>query len=206
MSSNGFANRSFGGQGRAGGGGFRSSVSENGVPVSDLRVMLAKKQAANITDLRTKLKPKALYTSKLSSRSQPPMQGQGPGPVGASDGKGMGRKPLKLTASFKNSVSSAVSGSARPPSKSSPRGSHSGSSSHTRSRSSSASYKLPSYEEAKKISVTVPGLNRPQSEVREYTYVSTVHAPCYCRLILHAMTWSRAGSLESIAVVVSASR
>lgn len=145
-------------------GGPRKSVSENGKPVGDLRSILAKKQSATITDLRSKLKPKALYTSKLASRSQQTMQHQqqqqqqGAG-NGRTPPRGPGRKPLKLTATFKNSVSSAVSGSGKPSSRE-----------HTRSapvshRSRSAS-KLPSYDEAKKISVTVPGLSRPVSEVR----------------------------------------
>lgn len=142
-------------------GDVRRSASENGKPVGDLRSILAKKQAANITDLRTKLKPKALYTSKLASRSQPAMKqpaadvrGQG----------GQGRKPLKLTATFKSSVSSAVSGSSKPASREHER-TRSVPASHRSSRSTS--HKLPSYEEAKKISVTVPGLSRPVSEVRE---------------------------------------
>lgn len=159
----------FGGQFQkkpfGGGGGGRNSFSENGAPVSDLRSVLAKKQTANITDLRMKLKPKALYTSKLSSRAQQPPQGikdvesRGAGPGG--------RKPLKLTTTFKNSMSSAVSGSRSSSSKSSRNGtSHSTPMGHRSSRSSS--HKLPSYEEAKKISVTVPGLSRPVSEVRRY--------------------------------------
>jgi hypothetical protein len=145
----------------------RKSIGENGKPVNDLRTILAKKQSVNITDLRAKLKPKALYTSKLSSRAQQQQQHQqqrqhqaaenGRGPRGP----GAGRQPLKLTATFKNSVSSAVSGSSSKPS----------SRERTRSapvshRSRSTSSKLPSYEEAKKISVTVPGLSRPLSEVR----------------------------------------
>lgn len=139
-----------------GGWGPRKSVSQDGKPVGDLRSVLAKKQTASITDLRTKLKPKALYTSNLASRSQSSMNYQG---VNGTDMRGPGRKPLKLTAPFKNSVSSAVSGSS---SKSSHERSRSAPMSQTRSRSS----KLPSYEEAKKISVTVPGLSRPMSEVR----------------------------------------
>ena len=139
-----------------GGWGPRKSVSQDGKPVGDLRSVLAKKQISSGTDLRTKLKPKALYTSNLASRSQSSVNHQG---VNGADMRGQGRKPLKLTAPFKNSVSSAVSGSS---SKSSHERSHSAPMNQTRSRSS----KLPSYEEAKKISVTVPGLSRPMSEVR----------------------------------------
>lgn len=140
-----------------GAGGPRKSYSENGKPIGDLRSILAKKQSASVTDLRAKLKPKALYTSQLASRAQAPQQG-----ANGADHRVQGRKPLKLTATFKNSVSSAVSGS----SKQSPRegGSRSAPVSH---KSRSSSHKLPSYEEAKKISVTVPGLSRPVSEVRE---------------------------------------
>lgn len=145
--------RTFGG-----GGGLRKSLSENGKPVSDLRTVLAKKQAASITDLRTKLKPKALYTSKLSSRSQQALQAAS----NSTNGKGSGQKRLKLTASFKNSVSSAIAGSSG--SSKSSRGPRSGGPVAHRPRSSSN--RLPSYEEAKKISVTVPGLSKPVSEVR----------------------------------------
>lgn len=140
---------------------FKKSWSEGGKPVSDLRSVLAKKQVANISDLREKLKPKALYTSKLASRNPQSSPGAA---NGVSSKSPAGRKQLKLTPSFKNSVSSAVSGSSSAPPKSSSRGtSRSSSSSH---RSKSSSYKLPSYEEAKKISVTVPGLSRPVTEVR----------------------------------------
>ena len=155
--------------------GFRKAISENGKPVGDLRSVLAKKQGASITDLRARLKPKALYTSKLASRAQQTIPQQhhhqqhqqqqqqqhaaenGRGPTRGGPG---GRKPLKLTTTFRNSVSSAVSGSSKPPS------------SRERTRSAPVNHrshsapKLPSYEEAKKISVTVPGLSRPASEVR----------------------------------------
>ncbi len=163
MSLDSFGNKSFGFKRPQGGGRpFRKSFSEDGKPVSDLRAVLAKKQASNISDLREKLKPKALYTSKLASRNpQSP-----PATNGTSSKSPAGRKQLKLTPSFKNSVSSAVSGSSSAPSKS-PRGSSRSSSSSTPHRSRSSSYKLPSYEEAKKISVTVPGLSRPVTEVRD---------------------------------------
>lgn len=143
----------------------KAAVSENGKPVSDLRSVLAKKHGSAITDLRTKLKPKALYTSKLASRSQQAISQQHQQHQhGAENGRGprgpAGRKPLKLTTTFKNSVSSAVSGSSKHPS--SRERTRSAPVNH-RSRSTS---KLPSYEEAKKISVTVPGLSRPVSEVR----------------------------------------
>ena len=152
-----FTNKKFGFKRPRGGGPVKKSWSENGRPVSDLRSVLAKKQAANFSDLRQKLKPKALYTSKLASRNpQSP-----PATNGTSAKSPAGRKPLKLTPSFKNSVSSAVSGSSSAPPKA--RGSSRVSAaSHRRS----SSYKLPSYEEAKKISVTVPGLSRPVAEVR----------------------------------------
>ena len=143
---------------------FKPSIQNGGAkPVSDLRSVLAKKQQANITDLRTKLKPKALYTKKFASKSQQPIQLQGTN----NRHQGQGRKQLKLTPSFKSSISSAITASSGSSSRSS-RGSGSrrsdpGPITHQRSKSSS---KLPSYEEAKKISVTVPGLSRPLSEVR----------------------------------------
>ena len=143
---------------------------ENGAGVTDLRSVLAKKQSTtNVTDLRAKLKPKALYTSKLASRAKQQMPPQQQQQLAHSNGKDPSRKPLKLTPSFKSSISSAVSGSSGSSSKS-PRGSHSSGSEHHRRSRSSSSYKLPSYEEAKKISVTVPGLSRPVSEVRNGCY------------------------------------
>lgn len=169
--------KKFGAPRKALGGIPRRQSSENGVGTADLRSVLAKKQAANITDLRAKLKPKALYTSKLASRSQqPPPQLQG-GASSTNGGRAPGsRKPLKLTASFKNSVSSAVTSPPRStrPSRSSR---SAGPVSHSRSRPSS--HKLPSYEEAKKISVTVPGLSRPVTEVRQAT-LHTVLFILYC--------------------------
>lgn len=148
---------------RSTGGAVNKFKSSQDKP-TDLRSVLAKKQTANITDLRAKLKPKALYTSKHSSKSQSSI----PAATtinGSSDGQG--RKKLKLTTSFKNSVSSAVSG---------PKISEDQKLSRSRSRRSdlssgsqrrTSSSNLPSYEEAKKISVTVPGLSKPISEVRD---------------------------------------
>lgn len=161
--------KKFGDFKKATGGGGRQipkASVQNGVgpkskSVGDLRTVLAKKQMANVTDLRAKLKPKALYTKKLASRAaeQHPPQQPSTGSDRRKDSKGQGRKPLKLTSSFKNSISTAVSESTSKTSRSSRSSSY-----HQRSKSSSS--KLPSYEEAKKISVTVPGLSRPASEVR----------------------------------------
>ena len=130
----------------------------------DLRSVLAKKQIASVSDLRSKLKPKALYTGKHISKPSVPY------PVSAAasvNGDREGRKKLKLTSSFKNSVSSAVAGSGTSEEKSSrsrTQRSEPRSNSGTQRRSSAS--KIPSYEEAKKISVTVPGLSKPVSEVR----------------------------------------
>jgi len=162
----------FSGQGRfnrsaSGAVGKFSSQDRTG----DLRSVLAKKQIANVSDLRSKLKPKALYTGKrtMSKPSVPyPAVPYPTAPMsvnGSSDREG--RKKLKLTSSFKNSVSSAVAGSNASEEKSSRQRSQRNepsTSSGTQRRSSIP--KIPSYEEAKKISVTVPGLSKPVSEVR----------------------------------------
>ncbi len=176
---------SFGGGGGGGGGGVANqkpnfSLHQNGGSgpnklQSDLRSILAKKQLANITDLRAKLKPKALYTKKLASRSQ--SASNAPEAANGNAGStGQGRKQLKLTSTFKSSVSSAVAGSSSRVSKSSSRVPQSrrsdpGPISHKHKSSS----KLPSYEEAKKISVTVPGVSRPATEVRDYIILLFTH-------------------------------
>lgn len=160
-----YGGSSSGGSAYNDGGGYTGGATNKFTQEkpSDLRSVLTKKQSGNITDLRDKLKPKALYTSKLPSKSHPPI----PQVVGVNgSGDSQGRKRLKLTTSFKNSVSSAVAASGssegHKSSRSRSRKSDPGLSNHHRSSSG----RLPSYEEAKKISVTVPGLSRPVSEVR----------------------------------------
>ena len=170
---------------------FKPSIQNGGTgsakSVSDLRSVLAKKQLASISDLRAKLKPKALYTKKLTSRVQQQQKQATKG--------NQKQKRLSLTPNFKNSISSAVGsnpGGMNESFKKPSRGSRSrrsdpgpgpGPISH---RTKSSSSKLPSYEEAKKISVTVPGLSRPVSEVRGVVLhqVSTylpIYLPTYQR-------------------------
>ena len=139
------------GRGAGGGGGVKK--------VGDLRDMLAKKQKSTVGDLRTKLKPKALYTSKLS-KSQPST------PQGASR-TGTGATPTSRrsphSASNRGQATSPMKpirvDSPPPPSRPSRR-SDPGPVSH---KPRSAIPKLPSYDEAKKITVTVPGLRHPPS-------------------------------------------
>ena len=156
---------SYSGGGAYGRGGDFGGGAENMFfheKPSDLRSVLARKQITNITDLRAKIKPKALYTNKLASKIQPPDP-----PVASMNGSDVQeRKKLRLTTTFKNSVSSAMAGSTS---------SEGHKSSRIHSRKSElglpnhhrlSSNRLPSHDEAKKISVTVPGLSRPISEVR----------------------------------------
>ena len=172
----GIGNAESGGYRGAYRGGLQSKSSRE--KQSDLRSLLTKKQSSNITDLRTKLKPKALYTSNLTLKSRQAIL-----PVNAindSNSQGrdnsQGRKKLNLTSSFKNSISSAVVTST-------PREEHKSTRSQSQksdppvSHHRSSSHRLPSYEEAKKISVTVPGTSRPVSEVRCYNCCcSTLYA------------------------------
>lgn len=108
---------------------------------ADLRKVIANKQKANITDLRTKLKPKALYTAKFASK-----QGSKSNP---STPKSTHPRPK-----FNNEFTADTQRSRSRRSDPGPL-----------SRARQSSPKLPSYEDAKKITVTVPGNLRTTSNV-----------------------------------------
>ena len=126
-----------------------SSTSTKG---ADLRKLIAKKQKSNISDLRTKLKPKALYTSKYASKQGSLSQPNTPQSAGFES-----RNFNKTLPRFKEETT--------PTSKPRSRRSDPGPLS---SRKARGSPKLPTYEDAKKITVTVPGTTRSTSasEVR----------------------------------------
>ncbi len=143
-------------------GGAASKFRTSFEKPSDLRSVLAKKQTANISDLRSKLKPKALYTNK---RAKPP-----PPAIAAAasiNGGTEERKKLKLTTTFKNSISAVAGPGASEEKTSHSRSRKTESAPVSQRRPSSSTSRLPSYEEAKKISVTVPGSSKPMSEVRD---------------------------------------
>ena len=117
-----------------------------GKKAGDLRNVLSKKQNSNVGDLRSKLKPKALYTAK--NMKSPPGGSTPKSPVKSRRGgvipKGMLSPPTT-----------------RPePQRRRSRRSDPGPQLRHRDPKSNVSY-----EEAKKITVTVPGISRPVSEV-----------------------------------------
>lgn len=131
---------------KTGGGGA-------GAKVSDLRDVLAKKQKSTVGDLRSKLKPKALYTSKYSKSQPSTPQAISSTPSSASRHstqpvRGQAITPMKP-------IHVDEPSSSQPSRRSDP-----GPISH---RQRGAPPKLPSYDEAKKITVTVPGLRHPPS-------------------------------------------
>ena len=134
-----------------GGSGFQTQSGAQ-TKVGDLRKVIADKQKANISDLRVKLKPKALYTSKYASKQASKSNPTTP--------KASESRPLKARPKYPDT----------PTSKTRPRRSDPGPLSQNRQ----SSPKLPSYEEAKKITVTVPGTLRPttSAEVRSLMYIT----------------------------------
>ena len=117
--------------------------------VSDLRDVLAKKQKTTVTDLRAKLTPKAAPAPK--GKPTPPFrrQPQSGGPPARARTRSQPRPrspPFMVPASKRRSD----------PSPSKP----------IAQRYRDPPIHLPSYSETKKITITVPGLNRPVSEVR----------------------------------------
>ena len=134
-----------------GGPGFQTQTGAQ-TKVGDLRKVIADKQKANISDLRVKLKPKALYTSKYASKQASKSNPTTP--------KASESRPLKARPKYPDT----------PSSKPRPRRSDPGPLSQNRQ----SSPKLPSYEDAKKITVTVPGTLRPttSAEVRSLMYIT----------------------------------
>ena len=116
--------------------------------ISDLRDVLAKKQKTTVTDLRAKLKPKAAPIPK--GKASPPFhrQSQSGGPLARTRPQPRPPRspPFMVPASKRRSD----------PSPSKP----------IAQRYRDPPINLPSYSETKKITITVPGLNRPISEVR----------------------------------------
>lgn len=144
-----------------------------GAKVSDLRDVLAQKQKSSVGDLRSKLKPKALYTNKFTSKSQPstPQASSSITPSSSSASRrsanlpkrSQGISPMKPIRV--DEPSSPIRSSRR---------SDPGPISH---KQRSALSKLPSYDEAKKITVTVPGMRHPPSSSEVSSKFSTSHPP-----------------------------
>ena len=149
-------NQNSKGPGGAGAGGAK--------PI-DLRNVLAKKQKSTIGDLRSKLKPKALYTSK-HSKSQPttPLSSftaKSPSSAPRRSGQLTRGHPITPMKPIRVDEPSPSPPPPPPPPPSQPsRRSDPGPISH---KHRSVPSKLPSYDEAKKITVTVPGMRHPPS-------------------------------------------
>lgn len=161
-----------------------------GAKIGDLRDVLANRQKGSVGDLRSKLKPKALYTNKFASKSQPstPQASLSTTPSSSS----ASRRPSNLP---KRSQGISPMKPIRVDEPSSPiqsRRSDPGPISH---KQRNASSKLPSYDEAKKITVTVPGMRHPPSSSEVSSNFSTSHPPslsyrmhlsCVCALHLQS--------------------
>ena len=148
-----------------------------GAKVGDLRDVLAQKQKSSVGDLRSKLKPKALYTNKFTSKSQPST------PQASSSITPSSSASRQSTNLSKRSQGISPMKPIRVDEPSSPirasRRSDPGPMSH---KQRSALAKLPSYDEAKKITVTVPGMRHPPSSSEVSPKFSTSHPPslsCY---------------------------
>ena len=155
-------------------GKFQQSQNQNskgpsgagGAKFVDLRNVLAKKQKSTISDLRSKLKPKALYTSK-HSKSQPttPLSSSSANKSPSFAPKRLGQstrghpitpmKPIRVDEPSPSPPPPPPPPPSRPSRRSDP-----GPISH---KQRSTPSKLPSYDEAKKITVTVPGMRHPPS-------------------------------------------
>ena len=127
----------------------KQQTAQNGgaAPVSDLRDILATKQKTTVVDLRAKLGPKQPQVKKpkpapTSFRSRPT--------------RGTGQSPRSRPQMVPRS----------PPTFSAPGRSRRSDPGPIPRRHRDSPPRLPSYEEAKKITVTVPGITRPVSEVR----------------------------------------
>lgn len=133
--------------------GTRPVTERLGVPKTvktggDLRDILASKQKKQVVDLRAKIKPK----------SSPMGRGRGRVPL-SQRGGGRGQ-PLDVTP--KRARSRSPIRKSYPPFPFSPPSSGPGN-----RRRQESPVRLPSSAETKKITVTVPGLNRPVSEVSQ---------------------------------------
>ena len=159
-------------------GKFQQSQNQNGKGVGetggvDLRDILAKKQKSTIGDLRSKLKPKALYTSKYSKSQPTTPQSFAKSPSSTPRRAGQSSRGHPITPMKPIRVDSSPS---PPPPSRPPRRSDPGPISHK--QRGGAPSKLPSYDEAKKITVTVPGLRHPPSS----SEVSPTKFKVYCQI------------------------
>ena len=146
-------------------GRFQQSQNEKGASAkaagggkfADLRDVLAKKQKTNVGDLRSKLKPKALYTSK-NTKSQP-ISPQSSSPSAKSPSFAPKRSTQSSRAHFITPMKpiSVDDSSPSPPAPRFGRPSRRSDPVPVSQRQRS----MPSYDEAKKITVTVPGLRSP---------------------------------------------
>jgi len=127
---------------RFNGAGSITKPATRAKPSVDLRRVISDKQRSSITDLRTKIKPKALYTSKYASKQA--------------------SKSNPSTPKSNNPGARPRAGNQTP---------NDGLALKSRSRRSDPGplkfQKLPSIEEAKKITVTVPGMVRSNTTSQE---------------------------------------
>lgn len=127
-----------------------AAVTKAVKPGRDLRDILASKQKQQVVDLRAKIKPKSLSVGR--GRGRAPLSqrgGRGP-PQGIMPKRDRSRSPIRKS---------------YPPFQFSPPSTGPHIPGSRRRRESPV--RLPSSAETKKITVTVPGLNRPVSEVSQ---------------------------------------
>lgn len=142
--------------------GAKPLVTKQQTKAVDLRKIISGKQKAGITDLRSKLKPKALYTSKFASKQLSKSNPTTP-KVTPKVAKSRPIKPrLKYDAEDAPSPLTTRSRKSDPGPLLSRR---------------QISPKLPSYEEAKKITVTVPGSLQPTTTSSTEVSACVVSAP-----------------------------
>lgn len=157
-------------------------VSATTQAVSDLRDILAQKQKSTITDLRTKIAPKETQQQPArgkmaQTRTKPPPASARQAKAKTAQGKGSQFKPgqgnggvraktgpnkpiMSSTPSVGRSRARATSSSSLEEDAYVQNGEHANGKS---ARNSSPSHR-PSYEDTKKITVTISGLNKPLSE------------------------------------------
>ena len=115
-------------------------------PRGDLRDILASKQKQQVVDLRAKIKPKG-----FRGRGRPLPGLQGRMVPGSPPKRPRSRSPIRKPYANNSPFSSPPAPPPPPP---------------VMRRRKESPVRLPSSAETKKITVTVPGLNRPVSEVR----------------------------------------
>ena len=125
-------------------------VAKTVKPGGDLRDILASKQKKQVVDLRAKIKPKSLSVGR----------GRGRGPLSRGGGRGPPQGIMPKRDRSRSPIRKSY-----PPFQFSPPSSGPHTPGSRRRRESPV--RLPSSAETKKITVTVPGLNRPVSEVSQ---------------------------------------